>query len=137
MGRHKCHVVRFHDTWCPGLLLWIHISPIRAVSPLLQIHVPDPKLASTFYFMCSVCLRRTGCVILNMGIRLSKYGNAGRAFAKCLSVQPIIPITPFLVLSLVCISDESRGERTGELLLSAKCHDKLIFSLKSQTMDKT
>lgn len=26
MGRHKCHVVHFHDTWCPGLLRLIHIA---------------------------------------------------------------------------------------------------------------
>lgn len=75
--------------------------------------------------------------LVNIGTGLSKYGNTGHLFAKCLSVQPIIPIAPFLVLSLVCISDEDWEERTGELLLSAKCHDKLIFSLKSQTMDKT
>lgn len=115
---------------------------------LSWFHVPDPKPANTFFMrsVC-VCLDRDGCerknwivcvcVIVNMCISLSKRENTEHVFAKSLNVQPIIPITPFLVLSLVCISDEGWGEKTGELLLLAKCHDKLIFSLKSQTMDKT
>ncbi len=28
VGRYKCHVVHFHDTWCPGLLHLIHIARI-------------------------------------------------------------------------------------------------------------
>lgn len=77
------------------------------------------------------------CVIVKISITLSKYGNKQHVFAKSLNGQLIIQITPFLVLGLVCISDEGWVERTGELLLSAKCHDKLISSLKSQTMYKT
>lgn len=70
--------------------------------------------------MCSLCLRRTDrkekggnihvgvsvWAIVNKDISLSTYGNTEHASGKCLSVQPIIPITPYLVLSLVCISDE-------------------------------
>lgn len=71
------------------------------------LHAPDPKLADTFFYV--QCVFEQGgmwkknwvmcvwmCVIVNMSISLSKYGNTGRLFAKCLSVQPIIPKTPLL-----------------------------------------
>lgn len=105
-----CHIFTFSYAYSLTLFL------------LPWLHTPDSKLANTF--LCAVCWNRIGCerkigqcvyehVLLNMDISLSKYGNTGCVFAKCLSVQPIIQITSFFVLSLVCISDDGWGKRMG------------------------